>query len=186
MLSLGNLVLLNDVSVFRQWPKKLRRLRVSGGEKRAQVPWSSVSVRCSAASATSGVCAWHRAECPLATPVTRVQVEVWGGTREPEGAESEGTARRAVFGTSRPRTPKPNCRPQAGGCRQRVPRSAPPSSPGRPRPGRGGPGAVPGIGSARTAAGPCGAVLGFTPSALEDMEQSFNEREAIGWMRENW
>lgn len=81
-------------------------------------------MRCSAASATSGVCAWHRAECPLATPVTRVQVEVWGGTREPEGAESEGTARRAVFGTSRPRTPKPNCRPQAGGCRQRVPRSA--------------------------------------------------------------
>lgn len=117
-----------------------------------------MSVRCSAASATSGVCAWHRAECPLATPVTRVQVEVWGGTREPEGAESEGTARRAVFGTSRPRTPKPNCRPQAGGCRQRVPRSAPPSSPGRPRPGGGGPGAVPGIGSARTAAGPCGAV----------------------------
>lgn len=35
---------------------------------------------------------------------------------------------------------------------------APPSSPGRPRPGGGGPGAVPGIGSARTAAGSCGAV----------------------------
>lgn len=32
----------------------------------------------------------------------------------------------------------------------------------------------------------CGAVLGFTPSALEDMELSFNEREAIRWMRENW
>lgn len=143
-------------------------------------------MRCSAASATSGVCAWHRAECPLATPVTRVQVEVWGGTREPEGAESEGTVRRAVFGTSRPRTPKPNCRPQAGGCRQRVPRSAEQprattAGRGRSRGGAGDRLGADGCGTVR-----CGAVLGFTPSALEDMEQSFNEREAIGWMRENW
>lgn len=121
-----------------------------------------------------------------ATPVTGVQVEVSGVTQEPEGAASGGTARRAVFSALCLLTPKLTCITQAGGCQQQVPRSAPPSSPRRRRAGGGGPGAVPGFGSVRTAAGPCGAVLGFNPSALEDMEQSFNEREAIRWIGENW